>query len=299
MSAKKAGPLRSMTGAGSHVLQTETGRIEVEARSVNNRFLKTSVRALGPLPRVDTLVERVVRRHVARGHVSVHVRARMEHGDPTARIDEEAFQAGARRLAQLAETAGLPAPTTREVLQLPGVIQDERESIEEEAVLRVVEQAVEGAMKELVASREREGQRLADELNRLLEGVAASTEQIAARASEVPAAYRAKLESRLAELLEPTGVKPDPEQIARACAAIADRADVREEVARLEAHVAHARDLIANTRPAGKALDFLIQEFNREGTTIGSKANDLELGRIALALRGDVERLREQVQNVE
>lgn len=288
-----------MTGAGSHAVDADIGRVEAEARAVNHRFLKTSLRVHGALPRMDAAIEKLVRRHAHRGHVSVHVRVRRKSVDPTSRIDEDALREAAARLQALAQTAGLPAPTLQDILPLPGVTRDEREDAEDEALLAVAQDAVAGALKDMVASREREGRRLAEEMEQLLASVATCVEEIDAHADEVPKAAKAKLEARLAELLEGSGVTPDPEQIARTCATLADRSDVREEIARLQAHIQHAHELLATERPAGKALDFLIQEFHREATTIGSKASDLALGRAAMALKRDVERLREQVQNVE
>ena len=291
--------MRSMTGAGTFALEAVPGRIDVEARSVNNRFLKSSVRASGPLPRIDALVERLVRERVRRGHVSVTLRARANRSDPDVAIDPNAFAAAAAHLRALAEQADLAPPTPAAVLRVPGVVGDERARTSSEVWLDAVTQAVAGALDDLVASREREGAHLARELTALLQATEETTSRIAARAQEVPAEIKARLHARLAELLAEDDVTPDSEQVARACAAMADRADIREEVARLQAHVAHAHDLLATTRPVGKALDFLVQELHRECSTIASKANDLPLAREALTLRTHIERLREQVQNVE
>ena len=293
-------PVRSMTGAGTFVVETAAGRIEAEARSVNHRFLKTSVRAQGALPAATAAVEEVVRKVLRRGHVSVHLRLRPPPADTgTARIDEQAFTTAARRLKALAAAEGLETVRARDVLAVPGVLGDASSATDEEAVATAMRAAIDGVIQALQAAREREGAALATELSDLLGDIATAGQTLAARAGEVPVAYHGRLRKRLEDLLKGSGVEPDPTQLARECALLAERSDVREEVARLSAHIAHAREVLAEGGAIGRQLEFLVQELHREANTVGSKANDLALSRVVLELKTGIERLREQVQNLE
>jgi uncharacterized protein (TIGR00255 family) len=289
-----------MTGSGAHAVEAAAGRVEAEARAVNHRFLKSTVRTHGPLPSLNEIVEQAVRDEVRRGHVTVHVRLRPgPQSDPAAAVDDEAFGTAARHLSDLAARHGLAEIRARDVLAIPGVIADTRTRADDEALRDSVSEAVRGAVAQLQASREREGAHMAEEVVDLLDRIALAVAALSQRAGEVPGAYKARLQKRLAELLEGTGVEPDPAQIARECAVLADRSDVREEIARLEAHVAHARALLHAGGPLGRRLDFLAQELHREANTVASKTGDLSLSQTVLDLRAGVERLREQVQNLE
>ena len=293
-------PVRSMTGSGSFAVDAGVGRVEAEARSVNHRFLKTTLRAHGPVPNVESAVEDCARRVAQRGHVTVTLRYVPAAGDGTATpIDEAAFASAAARLKSLARAHGLPPVGAADVLAVPGVVLERGAGGDDEAVLATCVRAVEGALKALVASREREGALLVRELLGLLSRVEKSAGILESRAPEVPAAWQARLLSRLEELLASAHVAPDPAQVAREVALMADRSDVREEVARLSAHVEHGRQILEEGGPVGRRLDFLIQEMHREANTIGSKTGDLDLVRTVMELKADVERLREQVQNLE
>jgi uncharacterized protein (TIGR00255 family) len=295
-----AAAIRSMTGAGTAVVDDAAlGRFEAEARSVNHRFLKTTTRTSGPLPPLDAAIEDVVRARVQRGHVTTTVRFVPSTTASGARIDEVAFGAAAERLCVLAARHGLAAPTIADVLLVPGVLGDPRATEEVERVAARALQAVEGALGALEAAREREGSLLAAELRTLLDRIGAFAGEAHQRAKDVPAAARARLETRLRELLQGSGVELDPVQVTREVAVLADRADVREEIARLEAHVVHARHLLDEGGAVGRRLDFLVQELHREANTVTSKSGDLALTRAAVEIKTHVERLREQVQNLE
>jgi len=288
-----------MTGAATASAIGPLGAVEAEVRSVNHRFLKTSV-GLGPglPPALEAVAEDAVRGAVSRGHVTVTLRL-AEGGSPTARIDPEAFAAAHDQLRRLAEAAGLAAPALGDVLAVPGVVGAARRPADADDVAPAVREALRGALEGLVASRAREGERLRAELLRLLDAIAALAARARARAVEVPDLRRRRLQERLALLLAESGVAPDPVQLARECALLADRADVSEELARLDAHVEHARARLAEGGPTGRPLDFLAQELQREANTLSAKSADLELTRIAMDLKSEVERLREQVQNLE
>ncbi|MFM8980271.1 MAG: YicC/YloC family endoribonuclease [Planctomycetia bacterium] len=293
-------PVRSMTGVGTHALDHALGRLEAEARSVNQRFLKVSLRTQGPLPDLLAEAEERVRARVQRGHVSLLLRFTPAPAAPGASIDPAAFAAAARELAHLTRVAGLAAPSAGDVLRMPGLVATSSATpAQSEALAAAALQAVEGALAQMEGARRREGGVLACEVTGLLDRIERAVHELAARAAEVPQALQERLRARLAELLQGTGASLDPAALAHEVAALADRSDVREELARLCAHVGHAREILARGGSVGRQMDFLAQEFAREANTVGSKANDLALTRTVIGLKADVERLREQVQNLE
>ncbi len=293
-----ATPVCSMTGAGTFVLDTPQGRFEAEARSVNHRFFKATVRAQGPLTGAGAVVETHLKRVVQRGHVTVHLRLRPTATDVTARIDDEAFAQAAQRLTALAAAHDLGPVAPSDVLRIPGVLGEDRGACDEEARAAALDKVAAGLTATLQVAREREGALLAREIISLLDAIALAMVDIEGHAGQVPAAYQARLHKRLDALLQGSGVTPDPAQIARECAVLAEKSDVREEIARVAAHVQHAREVLEAGGPVGRRLDFLVQELHREANTIGSKANDLDLSRTVLDLKAAIERLREQVQNL-
>jgi uncharacterized protein (TIGR00255 family) len=301
VSSAAPGFVRSMTGVGSHVAETAEGRFEVEARAVNHRFLKVSLRAGGPLPELAAEVEELVRARVGRGHVSLSLRFVPSGGArPGARIDAASFAAAATQLKALCASAGLPPPGAADVLAMPGVVGSAGADDDVAAGVKAAAlAAVAKALDTFDQARVREGRALSAELLRLLGAVDAATKALAERAAEVPGAWQARLHARLADLLEGGGAALEPQALAREVALMAEKSDVTEELARLAAHAGHARALLAEGGAVGRSLDFLVQEMNREANTVGSKANDLALTRTVIGLKADVERLREQVQNLE
>jgi uncharacterized protein (TIGR00255 family) len=288
-----------MTGSGTFALDTPLGHFEAEARSVNNRFLKSTVRTHGPISGVTPIAEAVLRKTLTRGHVTVHVRFRPSASVAESAIDDEAFAAAAEHLKGLAQEHGLQQVSTLDVLRVPGVLSDPRASEDKDALGAAVREVVDGVVAELQQAREREGALMKAEVEDLLDRIETSTRSIAEHAGDVPAAYHARLKKRLEDLLKGSGVAPDPAQLARECAILAEKSDVREEIARLEAHIEHARALLREGGAVGRRLDFLVQELHREANTTASKTGDLELSRTVLDLKAGVERLREQVANLE
>ena len=298
-STEGSSPVRSMTGSGTFALDTALGRFEAEARSVNNRFLKSTVRAHGPISGVTPIVEEVLRAKLQRGHVTVHMRFRPSAASAESSIDSEAFEAAAAHLRALAKAHDLKKVSVQDVLRVPGVVGDARAALDEDALSTALRETADGVVDALVAAREREGALMKAEVLALLDTIESCTATIAERAGDVPAAYQERLKKRLEDLLQGTGVAPDPAQLARECAILAEKSDVREEIARLDAHVTHARALLEEGGALGRQLDFLVQELHREANTTASKTGDLELSRTVLELKAGVERLREQVQNLE
>ncbi len=288
-----------MTGSGSAVLEKAVGRFEAELRAVNHRFLKTTVRTAGGLPPLDGVIEKRVKERVHRGHVTVHVRLSSNDAAPGVQVDTGVFTAVAQRLHELARDEKLGPPTVSDVIRFPGVVADATVNQDPEALSEGALEALDLALEAFQAAREREGRAMVEEMGRLLGSIRTTLVAATTRAAELPDAYRERLQGRIRELLDGTGVDPDPAQIVREAASLADRSDVREEIARLEAHLEHAQEVIDEGGPIGRRLDFLVQEMHREVNTIGSKAGDLAMARDVVEMKSDVERLREQVQNLE
>jgi uncharacterized protein (TIGR00255 family) len=183
-------------------------------------------------------------------------------------------------------------------LSVPGVVQASADASAAAALTEQALASVRAALDRATASREREGEALRREMGRLLAEMSSHLSTVAAGAERFPAIVKARIEERLAALVGPS-VPLDPAALAREAALLAERADAREEIARLEAHIEHARELLAAGGAVGRRLDFLAQEMNREANTVGSKCDDLEVTRAVLELKAGVERFREQAQNLE
>lgn len=284
--------MRSMTGFGRGVVEQVQVRATVDIRAVNHRFLDLKLRG-GPLsPALEDAISTRVRAVAERGSVTVSVHLVRTAGAP--RINAEAAGAAHVALAGLAHTLGLPGPDLALVLAQPGVLAlaDEDHEAPDAPVLA----ATEAALAQLTAMRETEGTALAKELTARLAELDTVRGGIAERASVIPEQIQQKLRARLTKLVE-DGV--DPQRVAQEVALLADRADVTEELVRLASHLEQARALIAGKDSAGRRLDFLVQELGRELNTIGSKSASAEITALVVEGKAVLEKVREQVQNVE
>ena len=290
--------LQSMTGCGKKQLRIDGWEISAEIRSVNHRFLDIACR----LPRNLAFLEPVVRECLSaclrRGHVEVYLSVKPEassQGQLT--LDESLaadYQAAALRIAELTGTREALQPA--DLITLPGVITLAEPEMDEEALPPLVSRVLSSALEELIAMREREGRALQQDLSAHLEAVAALREQILAQAPQVVSHYQTRLQERLQQL----GISEmDPARLAQEVALMADRCAIDEELARLESHILQMRHFFTTSGEIGKKLDFLIQEMNREANTIGSKANDGTIAHLVVELKSEIEKLREQIQNVE
>lgn len=288
-----------MTGFGAASSAREGRTLRAEVRAVNHRFLQLKLRVPTEFGFLEPELEKHVRARVERGALTLAVHASGTGGARTPRVD---FAAAARyrtELERLARENGLEARLDLATLvSLPGVLSGEVDELELERegheVLKVVEQAVD-ALEEM---RAREGAAMARDLARSADAIAEVAARIAERVPVVVAEQHAALKQRVAELLAERPAPSDAD-LAREIALIADRSDVNEELARLESHIAQLRHLLERDGPVGRQLDFLVQEFLREANTIGSKAGDAQIAHRVVELKTWIERLREQVQNVE
>jgi uncharacterized protein (TIGR00255 family) len=296
--------IRSMTGWGEAVEAVEGARLRVEIKTVNHRFLNVSVRTPPGYDRVEHEIQQWIRPFLARGHATVAVVWAKEDQAPDGDDLPELDLPRARRYVELLR--GL-----QQDLDLPGQVEvgslarfgdlfrtpDPRWRgvvVEPDTLQRVVE----GAARAVVAMREAEGARLQVDLEGRLDALAAELDRVAERAPARLIAERERLRGQIAELAQQEDV--DEDRLAREVAYLADRWDVNEELVRFRAHIDAFREALAGPgEPVGKRLSFLVQEMHREANTIGSKANDTAISHASVAMKEEVERLREQVENVE
>ncbi len=289
--------IRSMTAFASADADTHWGALSFELRSVNHRYLELNLRLPDELRAIEPALRERVAAKLTRGKVDVNLRFRSS--DATAseiRLNDavlDRLEAATMRLGERFPQLG--ADLTR-LLEWPGVIQ--REEVDQEGLRHAALDLLERALADLVATRQREGERLGGFLRERLDGIAKIVTDVRGWLPEIRKALRARLETKLAEITSDTS-KLDSGRIEQELVLQLSRIDVDEELDRLTAHVAEARRILGSPEPAGRRLDFLMQEFNREANTLGSKSVDQRTTQSAIDLKVLIEQMREQVQNVE
>ena len=290
--------IRSMTGFGSGRGAAGDEQAEVEVRSVNHKFIEVKARLPRELSALEVEVVRSVKDRLARGGIDVTVRRTAAAGVLAPRVDgalAEAYAAAFRELKTRLALAG--EITVSDVLAADGVVRLEEREVDLVAARAAVTAALATALDALAAMRAREGEALARDMEGRLAAVEVLVARVAALSPRAVEMQRARLVERVAELTR--GVSIDPGRLEQEVALFADRTDVVEETTRLASHLAQARALLASGEPAGRRLDFLVQEMHREANTIGSKSQSGEISAVVVSLKAEIERMREQVQNVE
>lgn len=283
-----------MTGYGRGVAEHGGVRATVDVRAVNHRFLDLKLRGAPVSPALEEAIAGRVRAAIERGAVTVSVHLASARATGALRIDQDAARRAFEVLAETAAQLGLAPPDLALVLQQPGVVVSGDDRNEDPPVLP----ALEAALEQQGRMRATEGEALAAELNARLDELVALRITIATLAAGVPAQVGKRLAERVRRLVEdPAGV--DPARIAQEIALLADRADVTEELVRLASHLDQARTLVASREATGRRLDFLVQEIGRELNTIGSKSTLAELSAAIVEGKAVLEKVREQIQNVE
>ena len=284
----------SMTGFGRAQGRGRRGTVTVEIRSVNHRYLELSPRLPEEFSGLDDAVRSLIQARVQRGKVTVSatIQSRASAGVSVNRAAAREYVAALRGLQRALRLPG--SVTLEQVAGLPGVLTTPTETAA--AWRPLVMQTVRLALRQLSATRRREGRALEAALRQLVQRLEKATATLSARAPQVVAEYRVRLEERIRSLtaqpLEAGRLELEVALFAREC-------DIAEELTRIRAHVAHLVALMPSTAPVGRTVDFVAQELQREVNTIGSKANDVEVSRVAIQMKGWVEQLREQAQNIE
>ena len=290
--------MRSMTGCGRSQQREGAWEVTVELKAVNHRFLDIACRLPRSLAFLDEIVRKALNARLQRGHVDVFVTvARTDASDRQVQVDEAlaaAYRDAAERLAEVLGRA--QHLDLAQLMAMEGVVTVTESDMDEEAVSAACRRAMEEAIDQLCAMRAREGESLRADLNGHLDAAAALREKILLRAPGVVEDYRARLQQRLMQL----GAEDvEPQRVAQEVAIMADRCAIDEELSRLQSHIGQLRAYLDAQGETGKKMDFLIQEMNREANTIGSKASDAQIAQLVVDLKSEIEKLREQVQNVE
>jgi len=289
--------LRSMTGYGSFEVSGSGRRVRVEIRSVNQRFLDIQIRAPRTLFRVEDRIRRGVESVLSRGRVSVYVEWRDETTS-RAVVDRTAARELAETLRDLKDDLSLSGDVDVSVIaSFPQLFEQPEGDPSADDVWEQVQPALEGALRDLVAMREAEGAKLEEEVRARLGLIGSGVETIVGEATGAVAAAKERLDERIRSLLDEIPV--DEARLAQEIVVFAERSDFTEEIVRLRAHIGHALDSIDADAPSGKRLNFLVQEMHREANTIGSKNVDAGVSSHVVALKEEIEKLREQIQNIE
>ena len=291
--------IKSMTGYGRAREMLNKRDITVEVRSVNNRYLDCTVK----MPRMYSFAEDAVKQHVqkaiSRGKVDVFITVDASAAAVAkVTVNRELAAQYASALQELAEVAGTASSVTPEQLaRFPDVLTVTKADEDLETVSADLCAVLDEALAAYNTMRAVEGAKLAEDIGNRLTYIENYTSQVEERSPQTVAEYRAKLTARMQEVLQSTTI--DEQRILTEAAIYADKVAVDEETVRLRSHVAQLRTMLASDEPMGRKMDFLIQEVNRESNTIGSKCNDVAIAQVVVGLKAEVEKMREQVQNVE
>lgn len=293
----------SMTGFGSGQSQCDDWMLRAEVRSVNHKELQVSFRIPDVLHPRETALQKLVEKHVSRGHLYIWINCDPVGAESDTLVDEEALGAYVRAARRVAEKEGVPfRADLGAMLRLPGVIRDlDADEDLVESLWPSVLEAVEAALVSLVEMRRAEGANLTEQFEELTTNIGSLVDRIEAEQGSFVPGYRDRLRERIARLLEGTSVEVKEDALAREVAVYADRSDVSEEIARLRSHLAQFAEAMDTdaAEPVGRKMEFLGQEMLRESGTIAAKVPAGPQVECVLSLKSNVDRLREQVRNVE
>jgi len=291
--------INSMTGYGGAKGFSGKTEITVELKSVNNRYFDCTVK----IPRIYSALEEplkaVISKHISRGKVDAFVTIDSSKTDDVEiRVNHNLAQAYISTLRSMAEDFGLSGNiSAMDMTRFPDVLQAEKVQADVDTLTADVCVILEEALCAFNAMRAREGVKLKTDIEARLTEIERLNESVEEISPRSVAEYRRKLESRLREVFELSGV--DEQRLMTEAAIFADRVAVSEETVRLRSHIAQLREMLDSKEPVGRKMDFLVQEFNREANTIGSKGNDSEMARVIIDMKAEIEKIREQAQNIE
>ena len=305
--------LKSMTGFGRGEYEDADFSVTVEMKTVNHRYNEVAIRLPRFLNPLEDKIRKTILKTVSRGRIDVFVNADYTtSGNCTLKVDKNLAAAYHKALQEVgaaigADAAGINAAAAginaaAEIMYLskcPDVINVKEGFFDVESVWPKVEQAVNQAVANLVAMRETEGGNIYGDFIYRADLIAEKLALIEERSPMVVEEYQNKLQERLTNLLADNNIAVEPERLLQEVAIFADRTSITEEIVRLKSHIKQFKQIIASDQPVGRKLDFLIQEFNREANTIASKANDYTLAQIVVEIKAEIEKIREQIQNIE
>ena len=290
--------MRSMTGYGRCTRVIDGRQLTIEVKSVNHRFLDLGFRMPRSFAFLEEDARRIIGQRLNRGHVDLFATYRNLRTDArTVTVDSALLSAYMGALDSIGETSGMRDDRTlMSVSRLPDVLVVEEAEEDRETLKLLMAEALGGALDEMVAMREREGASMKADLILHVDEIERMTGEIEQRYPETVAEYQQRLKQRVEELL---GGDMDEQRLLQEVAVMADRSAIAEETVRLHSHIAQLRELFEQDEPVGRRIDFIVQELNREVNTISSKSQDIPITRLVVSCKAEIEKLREQLQNVE
>ena len=290
---------RSMTGFGRAQSETDTLFVSVELKSVNHRYFELYSRVPRTYGFLDEKIKTYLQGRVARGKIECNVTIEaMDSDDVVVKVNHSLAKAYVDALTDLSETYGLKSDISVSTLtRFPDVLSVHKEEADEDAIWEAVKGVLEAATDNFIAMREREGLKLRDDICGRADAILEKVAFVESRSPETVREYNEKLKARIAELLGDTTV--DEARLLQEAAIYADKVAVDEETVRLRSHIEQLKDMFNADEAIGRKMDFLVQEINREANTIGSKASDFEINKVVVDIKAEVEKIREQVQNIE
>lgn len=291
--------IKSMTGFGRSEVTTKERKIIVEMKAVNHRYCDINIRMPKKLGFFEASIRNLMKKYISRGKIDVFITYEdYTENNLCVRYNEEIAREYLAHIGKISETFGLEMGMNASRLsRYPEVLTLEEQTMDEEELWKVLESAVTEACEKFVETRAREGENLRQDLLGKLDHMVEMVAKVEERYPDLVAAYHKKLTDKVQELLDGAGI--DESRIATEVTIYADKICVDEETVRLRSHIEHTRQTLLEGESIGRKLDFIAQEMNREANTILSKANDLEISNVAIDLKTEIERVREQIQNIE
>ena len=292
--------IKSMTAFSEASFTDNDVRAEVEIRSYNSKNLDVALYLPGFCRRFEDGIKKMVAGTLARGRVEIRISISDESEDAVSfAVDEKRADAYYKALSTLKQNLAIESPITLDqVLAGREMIKDEEKETDFDLVWQVVSTAVTQSLAALTTMRANEGENLAGDLEERMTLIEGELKTIEDRAADIPKIYRERLMERISRLT--AGVEAlDPVRLSQEAAILADKSDISEEIVRVHSHIKQFREILSSPKPAGRKLNFLIQEFNREFNTMGSKSGQAELSHTIVNLKSELEKIREQVQNIE
>lgn len=287
-----------MTGFGQAIIENNNHRVTADVKTVNNRFLDIHTKLPIEISVEEIAIKKQIQATLKRGRVDLTITL-SQTAETSYEINSPLLRGYVKALKQIQMELDIDTNIDLGLLtKLPNAIQLTTTSIPNQEIIASVKLAVEQALAKLIEMRINEGQELVKELNKRLDLIQTAIPSIESNANELLPLYRDRLQKRMQELL-PKGFQADDARFAQEVAYLAERSDITEEITRLKSHILQFRDLLGVGEEVGKKLDFLLQEMNREANTILSKSGELNISKVALDIKTEIEKIREQVQNVE
>lgn len=292
--------IKSMTGFGRGEYRDDNYNLKIEIKTVNHRYNDISVKMPRHMNYLEENIKNIVKSNISRGKVDIYLNLEYIDGAPVdIKVDMNLARTYKEALDQINDELGLSGDIRiNNILLLADIIKAERKEIDEESIWLAVKKSLEMAIEDIMSMKKREGRELEIDMTSNLREIEKILLEIEARSPLVVVEYKEKLKTRISDLLD-NDINIDEEKLSHEVAYFADKSNINEEIIRLESHINQFKNILKEEDIVGRKLEFLIQEMNREINTIGSKANDTEISSAVVDIKSSIEKIREQVQNIE